>query len=35
MVEATRWLNEGYHEKYSYLIDQDKGDNLYENEDYM
>jgi hypothetical protein len=35
MVEASRWLNEGYHEKYSYLLDSDKGDNLYENEDYM
>lgn len=35
MVEATRWLNEGYHEKYSYLIEQDKGDNLYESEDYL
>ena len=35
MVEATRWLNEGYHEKYSYLIDQDTGENLYANEDYL
>ena len=35
MVEATRWLNEGYHEKYSYLLDQDTGDNKYANEDYM
>lgn len=35
MVEATRWLNEGYHEKYSYLLDQDTGTNQYENEDYM
>tara|TARA_R110002049_G_scaffold231127_2_gene403425 strand:+ start:20954 stop:21505 length:552 start_codon:yes stop_codon:yes gene_type:complete len=35
MVEATRWLNEGYHEKYSYLIDQDMGENKYSNEDYL
>lgn len=35
MVEATRWLNEGYHEKYSYLLEQDMGDNKYINEDYM
>ena len=35
MVEATRWLNEGFHEKYSYLLDQDRGDNMYANEDYM
>ena len=35
MVEATRWLNEGYHEKNLFLIDSDKGDNVYINEDYM
>tara|TARA_R110002124_G_scaffold277751_1_gene449375 strand:- start:62 stop:613 length:552 start_codon:yes stop_codon:yes gene_type:complete len=35
MVEAARWLNEGYHEKYSYLLDNDTGINKYENEDYM
>tara|TARA_R110000787_G_scaffold24030_5_gene68499 strand:- start:8577 stop:9128 length:552 start_codon:yes stop_codon:yes gene_type:complete len=35
MVEAARWLNEGYHEKYSYLLDEDTGTNKYENEDYM
>lgn len=35
MVEAARWLNEGYHEKYSYLIDEDRGTNNYENEDYL
>lgn len=35
MVEATRWLNEGYHEKYSYLLDEDKGENIYKNEDYI
>tara|TARA_R110002074_G_scaffold119628_3_gene252888 strand:+ start:3340 stop:3891 length:552 start_codon:yes stop_codon:yes gene_type:complete len=35
MVEAARWLNEGYHEKYSYLLDNDTGTNKYENEDYM
>lgn len=34
-VEATRWLNEGYHEKYSYLLDLDIGTNQYENEDYL
>lgn len=35
MVEAARWLNEGYHEKYSYLLDNDNGNNKYENEDYL
>jgi len=35
MVEATRWLNEGFHEKNSYLLEQDTGENLYGNEDYM
>jgi hypothetical protein len=35
MVEAARWLNEGYHEKYSYLLETDTGNNKYENEDYM
>lgn len=35
MVEATRWLNEGYHEKYSYLVEEERGPSLYENEDYM
>ena len=35
MVEATRWLNQGYHEKYSYLLDEDTGVNHYENEDYL
>lgn len=35
MVEAARWLNEGYHEKYSYLLDSDIGENKYENEDYL
>lgn len=36
MVEAARWLNEGYHEKYEYLLDEEdlKG-NRYENEDYL
>jgi hypothetical protein len=33
-VEATRWLNEGYHEKYEYLLEDNKP-NDYENEDYM
>ena len=36
MVEATRWLNEGYHEKYSYLLDENHPDiQKYENEDYL
>lgn len=36
MVEATRWLNEGYHEKYSYLLDNENEiDNIYGSEDYM
>jgi len=34
-VEAARWLNEGYHEKYSYLLDSDVAEELYSNEDYM
>ena len=34
MVEATRWLNEGYHEKYSFLLEEDV-DETYTNEDYM
>jgi hypothetical protein len=36
MVEATRWLNEGYHQKYEYLIDEEytKG-SRYESEDYL
>lgn len=34
MVEASRWLNQGYFEKYAYLIEDDKGKNEYENEDY-
>ena len=36
MVEARRWLNEGYHEKYSFLVDDGiVPDNEYTNEDYM
>jgi len=35
MVEAYRWLNEGYHEKYSYLVDEESPQNHYENEDYL
>lgn len=35
MVEATRWLNEGYHQKYSFLIEDDVEENRYTNEDYM
>jgi hypothetical protein len=35
MVEARRWLNEGYHEKQSYLLDDDTIENEYKNEDYM
>jgi hypothetical protein len=36
MVEATRWLNEGYHEKYAYLLDEEytRG-SRYEDEDYL
>ena len=34
MVEATRWLNEGYHEKYSFLLEEDVHE-AYSNEDYM
>lgn len=33
MVEASRWLNEGYHEKYEYLLEDDKEE--YNNEDYL
>lgn len=35
MVEATRWLNEGYHEKYSYLLDESRSEYNYESEDYI
>ena len=35
MVEATRWLNEGYHEKYSYLAEEEIAPSNYESEDYM
>jgi hypothetical protein len=35
MVEAARWLNEGYHEKYSYLVDEGRSPNKYKNEDYL
>lgn len=34
-VEAARFLNEGFHEKYDYLINNDESDNLYDDEDYM
>lgn len=34
-VEATRWLNEGYHEKYSYLVEEERAPSSYDNEDYM
>ncbi len=34
MVEAVRWLNEGYHEKYSFLLDEQE-ENNYTDEDYM
>lgn len=34
-VEATRWLNEGYHEKYSYLLEEEKVSSEYSNEDYL
>jgi len=36
MVEASRWLNEGYHEKYSFLVDDGiVPENKYSNEDYL
>jgi len=34
-VEATRWLNEGFHEKYSYLLEEERASSQYENEDYL
>jgi hypothetical protein len=34
MVEATRWLNQGYFEKYGYLLDDNKDRKEYDNEDY-
>ena len=34
-VEASRWLNEGYHEKYSYLLDENQAARKYDNEYYM
>ena len=35
MVEARRWLNEGYHEKYSYLLDEEDYNDDYISEDYL
>ena len=37
MVEAARWLNEGFHEKYSFLADDSLDDKSidYTNEDYL
>ena len=36
MVEAARWLNEGFHEKYAFLVDDGiVPNNDYESEDYM
>lgn len=35
MVGAERWLNDGYHEKYAYLVDEGQTPNKYENEDWM
>jgi hypothetical protein len=36
MVEAARWLNEGYHEKYEYLLDEQAArGSRYEDEDYL
>lgn len=35
MVEARRWLNEGYFEKYEYLIDDFKDRSQYKDEDYF
>lgn len=34
MVEATRWLNEGFHEKYAYMIDERKEKDEYGQEDH-
>lgn len=34
MVEATKWLNQGYWEKYEYLIQENEKLSNYENEDY-
>jgi len=34
MVEARRWLNEGYFEKYEYLVDEQKDRSKFENEDF-
>jgi predicted N-acyltransferase len=36
MVEAFKWLNQGYHEKYDYLLNDEQEDrDKYEDEDYM
>lgn len=35
MVEATRWLNEGFHEKYEYLLDEGSSPIDYRAEDYL
>lgn len=36
MVEARRWLNEGFHEKYAFLLEEGVApENTYTNEDYM
>lgn len=34
MVEARRWLNEGYFEKYAYLIEDGVKENRFKDEDY-
>lgn len=34
-VEAHRWLNEGFHEKYAYLVKEDEEIDIYKNEDYI
>ena len=35
MTEAYRWLNEGFHEKYSYLVSKENEENNYSKEDWM
>lgn len=35
MVEATRWLNEGFYEKYEYLIEEFEDRSRYNNEDHL
>jgi len=36
MVEAARWLNEGFHEKFAHLVTEKKEvDNSYSMEDWL